>query len=151
MKGKRHTWDVRIRTRVLHLTEANVPGIRSVESKTFCHLNDPEHVRRVQMLTGSDRQRRFWRCYKMELKQAASQPLPSVGQVCVTVSVHVDTVTRIGASPNLVLNGVTVHIWRERKRGEKGEEEFLNQDREPERATLPIVAVTHFHIVLFCE
>lgn len=144
LKGERHTWDVRIRTR---LTEANVPGIRSVESKTFCHSDDPEHVRRVQMLTGSDRQSRFWRCYKMELKQAASQPLPSVGQVCVTVSVPVDTVTRIRTSLNHVLSGVTQHGWRERK----GEEEFSNQAGEPERATLPIVAVTHFHILLFCE
>lgn len=98
----------------LHLTEANVPGIRSVESKTFCHLNDPEHVRRVQMLTGSDRQSRFWRCYKMELKQ----PLPTVGQVCVAMSVCVDAhrmVTRIGASPIQALSGVTVNARRERK------------------------------------
>lgn len=103
---------MRIRTR---LTEANVPGIRSVESETFCHLNDPEHARRVQMLTESDRKSRFWRCYKMELKEAASQPLPSVGQVCVTVSEPVDTVIRTRTSLHHVLSGVAAHEWRERK------------------------------------
>lgn len=40
-----HTWDGKTLTCTLHLTETNVPGIRSVESKAFCHLNDREHVR----------------------------------------------------------------------------------------------------------
>lgn len=41
----------------------------------------------------------------------------------------------------------------EKERGGKGEEEFSNQDGETESETLPIVAVTHFHILLslFCE
>lgn len=69
----------------------------------------------------------------MELKQAASQPLPSVGQVCVTVSVPVDTVTRIRTSLNHVLSGVTAHIWRERK-GKKERRSFqikLENLKEP--------------------
>lgn len=45
-----------------------------MKSKTFCHLNNPEHVKQLQMLTESDRLSRFWHCFKMELNQTAPNP-----------------------------------------------------------------------------
>ena len=57
-----------------------------MKSKTFCHLNNPKHVKQLQMLTESDRLSRFWHCYKKELKRAA--PPPPSPWVCTYSHTH---------------------------------------------------------------
>lgn len=98
------------------------------------------------MLTESDRQIRFWHCYKMELKQAAPQPLPCM---CVCSKRKLTPITcwhRYTHEGSSITTHIRSGFKRQRRTGV-----FKSLDRETE--TLPRVSVTHFHILhsLFSE